>query len=526
MSAKRDITHLTSFSYAPAVVDSISRRGHSANHNSRSTRRSLSISHAEFVSANFKFIVHSDGGFDGGANPDSILPWNSSLLAVVVSVCSRDLDESKCPICLSQTPVLPVMSKCGHMFCACCIIRHFGEHDCCRKCPVCNDFTHIIDLRRVRFQVCTTDVTESNKHFTFKLVTMHGLFPSGPDGTCTTPSYDDIERAPFSRIAAASTEQSLCMLAAEEQEITAFRADCLAAADGRVARSEEDADVELLPFLDIYQNLLSKRREALQHTAPQRAAAAAVVAKGGSSKVVALYQDPSGSLVFLHPLCLSCLLASVEGEVDSLPAEITARVIESEEMRVTQRDRDRNPMLRHIPLHANVRLVEVNMSTIVSKEAYSPFAEEFGKRKLRRQERARRLKSETKRYARQQSSEKSLIYAMKESFISEREREVEALADLLGGPALSSSDKQSPSTVATAVTAGPHPPLSFAKAATRQIGFEWDFPELLGSGVGTELLSGEGVTAPLRAERTAAGTTSKATKGKKTVWKKVSLTWG
>ena len=525
MSGKKDISHLASFSYAPPITESsgssngtpgVGCRRSFSNQNTHQRKRAVSISNAEFVSANFKFIVCGDDGLYNVCNPDSPVPWQS-LLAVVVSINSRDLEENKCPICLSRSPVLPCMCRCGHIFCACCITRYYGEYSY-KKCPVCGESSELKDIKRVQFEVLTNEVKE-NKHFTFKLVIMNGMFPSDNNGN-SIPDCDDIERAPYSRIVRASALRAMAMLAAEEQEIAAFRADCLAAADGIFPDSDVQADVELLPYLCVYQDIFLGRKEALT-IALQRssAAAAAAASMDGRGKAVALYQDPTGSMVFLHPLCVRCLLASVGGDTASLPVDISARVVELESIRVSLKDRDRYAALRHLPIHATVKLAEIDMTKLVGEEAHALFAEEFSKRKLRRQGRARKLKSEAKKFAKQQIREDSLIYAMRESAMNEGDRERDALADLLSGPSLcgertSPHDATDTGCAQVAAVRYNPTPVSFAKATTQKMGFDFDFPDITG---GASLPAGFG-----KESRRADSAVPNPARGKKTIWKKLT----
>ena len=63
-------------------------------------------------------------------------------------VPSRDGALDDCAICL-DTPTAPRMTKCGHLYCASCILRHLDGHRC-RRCPLCFESVARVDLRPVR----------------------------------------------------------------------------------------------------------------------------------------------------------------------------------------------------------------------------------------------------------------------------------------------------------------------------------------------------------------------------------------
>ncbi len=65
-------------------------------------------------------------------------------------VPSRDGGLADCAICL-DTPTAPRMTKCGHLYCASCILRHLDGHRC-RRCPLCFETVARGDLRPVSAQ--------------------------------------------------------------------------------------------------------------------------------------------------------------------------------------------------------------------------------------------------------------------------------------------------------------------------------------------------------------------------------------
>lgn len=62
-------------------------------------------------------------------------------------VPSRDGALDDCAICL-DAPTAPRITKCGHHFCAACVLRHLDGHRC-RRCPLCFETVARGDLRPV-----------------------------------------------------------------------------------------------------------------------------------------------------------------------------------------------------------------------------------------------------------------------------------------------------------------------------------------------------------------------------------------
>ena len=111
------------------------------------------------------------------------------------------------------------------------------------------------------------------------------------------------------------------------------------------------------------------------------------------------YQCMGGSFVFLHPICMKCLLTDAERRqaeagsqaeapppsLPSLPSLLSAKVVEVERVRVDASTRSRTPSLRHLPQHCDhVALIEIEMSSLVLPDTLALFSEDLGKRRARR----------------------------------------------------------------------------------------------------------------------------------------------
>lgn len=119
----------------------------------RTKPRSNSLTKSQYVCANFKFLISPfcDPKEPALYSPDCLIPWDS----VDVVVVPRFSGESQvCSICLDDSRISRI-TKCGHIYCYTCIIRHLtsdlANH---KKCPVCSEYLSINDLRLVDFPHC------------------------------------------------------------------------------------------------------------------------------------------------------------------------------------------------------------------------------------------------------------------------------------------------------------------------------------------------------------------------------------
>ena len=145
----------------------------------------------------------------------------------------------------------------------------------------------------------------------------------------------------------------------------------------------------------------------------------------GKSTAVSLYQHQSGNLVYLHPICVKCLLEASQSAdllnktetttVDTANTTattntttvvhsnnsssdyhtITAKILEIESVRITTDSiRQRYPILRHLPLHSEVLLIEIDLTGRVPLPIWRKYSDEIHKRAQRRKDKVKREKRE------------------------------------------------------------------------------------------------------------------------------------
>jgi hypothetical protein len=114
------------------------------------------------------------------------------------------------------------------------------------------------------------------------------------------------------------------------------------------------------------------------------------------------YQVNNGSLSFLHPLCLRCLIdyysslatidpaqqqtVSSEEKPISFPEFLIGKVVEIEKIRLTNALKQKYSFLRYLPQYAEIEFIEIELKPLVSKSVYSKFASEIMKRHSKRKE--------------------------------------------------------------------------------------------------------------------------------------------
>src|SRR5271155_1180181 len=129
----------------------------------------MMIDKSRFIQANHRFVVRPNGDYRTQyMDPDAPIPWESILQILV----SPQTHMMACPICLSETPVAPRMTRCGHIACLPCFIRYFASEDVAtglrgtslkfRNCPICWDSIQISEIKSVRWYTIDDGMDEEN----------------------------------------------------------------------------------------------------------------------------------------------------------------------------------------------------------------------------------------------------------------------------------------------------------------------------------------------------------------------------
>lgn len=277
--------------------------GHSRNSKS-GQRRKYSMSKAEYLRANFTYIIRELTSNDikhiiPGLNPsissfksavsepylhdsDESIPWN--VIVELIRASSRKMNESdfsnsvftaaadhgegNCPICLCKERKITAarIAECGHIFCFPCVLRYLlarGEKSgsflkARDKCPVCaENVIDIWDVKPVSFPDSPPQYVGSlavgavftGRNVSFRrgwvVPCVQGTGEERSESAMVAPSCDS-PSAPFSRICRGNTLRELQTTQRELLELQQFKERCLRTGQDRPTSAagyyEEDED--------------------------------------------------------------------------------------------------------------------------------------------------------------------------------------------------------------------------------------------------------------------------------------------
>lgn len=116
------------------------------------------------MNAQYRFIMNPAGDYTAHfADPDIFFQWQDILQVIVprasayASTTTSETSSSHeglttCPICLSP-PIVPRMTKCGHVFCFPCILHYLSLSNNLKwaRCPICFDSVTANQLKGVKW---------------------------------------------------------------------------------------------------------------------------------------------------------------------------------------------------------------------------------------------------------------------------------------------------------------------------------------------------------------------------------------
>jgi hypothetical protein len=216
----------------------------------------------------FKFVLRDS--VSGSAepwllDPDIPVPWSDVLAVIALEPSTRNEGRSMsppslpidlpyqddlcpCPICL-DSPSLPVMTRCGHVYCVSCLLRYL-EQEFNKKCPMCSLSICRSDLKEIFSPPFPLPRSVPNSSSSFNpnpvasfslLLRLTGsLFPyrasalvACPDPVqllCSLPSYRSVEMLYSGGLCGASPTDLTALWTNRLDEISRYRDTCLASA--------------------------------------------------------------------------------------------------------------------------------------------------------------------------------------------------------------------------------------------------------------------------------------------------------
>mmetsp|Transcript_5743 Transcript_5743/g.8033 ORF Transcript_5743/g.8033 Transcript_5743/m.8033 type:complete len:575 (+) Transcript_5743:139-1863(+) len=258
MSTKKDkgvnVNYLLNFNYESAANARESAPRHQPFRRNLPKQSTQPFQKERFVQANYRFIV-SNIDSDYSANfrdPDLLVEWDK-----IEQVCFYNQNESSCPICLDH-PVAAKISKCGHIFCWVCVLRHLSFSQGNKqigKCPICFAYISIKELKSC--------IIEPVKNFGVGDIIQFTLLKRSKESVVPLPIKQwrsKTERCPmasdlntvFSRLAIASAQDISDIIRREDTELQE---------QAKAAMSEQD---ESLPFILQAQEYLAERLSKME----------------------------------------------------------------------------------------------------------------------------------------------------------------------------------------------------------------------------------------------------------------------
>lgn len=242
----------------------------------RSRATAASFGKGRFVQSNFRILVDelTPDVVEATVDPDALIDWGS--------VRRVDLQQEvrlKCPICLEEDMVVPKITRCGHVFCASCVMRYFlslQEYNgkFWQKCPVCN--TQQIapeELISVRLETARQPKEGDRVRFVLARRGASATVVRPPPTACP-PCSSSSSAAPrprgrnegpfdlpvegeqgwqFSRLVRMPRGRWMRMLSEEIETLTAYRTSC-----------RSSGDTELFPSIDAAIKLLQQLQEKIR----------------------------------------------------------------------------------------------------------------------------------------------------------------------------------------------------------------------------------------------------------------------
>ena len=255
---------------------------------------------------------------------DEAPPWESVVAADVVA------DAIRCPICLEDEARAPVVTRCGHGFCAACVVRHCtSDYVRSRKCPCCAAPLGVRDLRPAFLREPAADLVLLERPKSCRRACLADRVAG------RLPSTDD-----RCDLLSKVTEATPTAVQAAQQSFRAALADASLRADDEAERA---AVAAAAAYLDV--EPVSSNEPSMEEPTEE-------------AKTYRFYGRKDGSLVFLHPLHLKLLIAAVGG-IENLPEALPdLRVAHAERFEQSPATRKRFPWLAHVPLGSDVTLLD------------------------------------------------------------------------------------------------------------------------------------------------------------------------
>ncbi|KAJ2830340.1 hypothetical protein IWW50_000340 [Coemansia erecta] len=369
------------------------------------SERQAEVNRSLFINANFRFVLKPSfwqSFMAVSTRPDMQLrpEWIERVIMPLSG------EATNCPICLSP-PVAARVTRCGHVFCLPCILRHIAyssddkRQD--RKCPICWCTISSDNLLPVHFwaaQYIAGKPATSNAQAHLgasKLapgthITMQLMKLGSADGGSSSSAFDS-SHFPWSFSDRALTF-ARCMLATHGYVAGEYERELV---ELQQAKEDKDADSESKLFIESAvmsveaaladaqrPSKADVRREELAFAEQAVSNALGSLQQGDtsdSSKVaddefLYFYQADDGQHIYMHPLHMRILAHDRGGYVD-MPDTLEIKLKHSVESMVTDEVRQRFRFLDHLSLRCELVIIEPELKNLVAQKSLDKFRQQL-----------------------------------------------------------------------------------------------------------------------------------------------------
>ncbi|PVV05439.1 hypothetical protein BB560_000039 [Smittium megazygosporum] len=424
---KVSINHLLNFSLPPRNLETNfrpSRTNYKQKH--------ISFDREAFVFSNFRFMLEPKKANEQlYTNPDFKLSWGDVLLVIADSSGSL-----QCPICL-DTPIVPRITRCGHIYCKVCVLRFFSEvAELKHQCPVCSFSMEKVDLKRVSLCEKFNTVSADKNRSTIEM----RLIRRDVDSVVSLPAnsefwnrsevpllYEFGSRLPFgdldpdvqifSRLMWCSKSQLQTFFLEEILELEnyalEFSADPATKVFVNLAIDEIKKEFSSISSIGSntsnilsafrVENKLLEKSPNIVDTLPVNDIPDYVSVDGFTDAgTYFFYQSSDGQHIYLSPLDLRVIKEAFLSHGNFLPNILNVPVSFFEQSTQSSEFRKRAKVYAHIPLRCDMIIIECDLPSIIPKESLSKFEKKLNSRTKRHEidkKRAQKAEKELERAA-------------------------------------------------------------------------------------------------------------------------------
>ncbi|XP_020283042.1 RING finger protein 10 [Pseudomyrmex gracilis] len=426
-SKRENGNHLLNFRYKRNMTRDLQSRDvgrHSNNNRSLPPIQRHKYNKDQFVLTSCQFVVMRNGDYSSHLrNPDLLVDWK--LVEQVKFYNSESL--SICPICL-EAPYASKMTRCGHVYCWPCILRHLHVHeetDHVYECPICHEYICKSDLKSV--VEITRSAVKLGDTINLRLMRRekNSLFATPVERAIQPPTNflsvsENNVNGIYSKLLIASVQDIVYIIECERSELQlALETNSemilyiqqaltelskreekllLKATESKDASSTENtAEKEDDTSLGNELNANRDDNKPLTKQSSIDSVSSDNQSTSTSPKYSYFYQAEDGQHIYLHAANVK-MLEMQYGSLEFCPPVITGRLLEKEASICTEDLRRRLRYLCHLPLTCPFELAEIELKPpLVSEDVLHVFDEQLKSRQKYRQQREREERKREKK---------------------------------------------------------------------------------------------------------------------------------